>query len=252
MHEPSWFPSSKGGSERVRLFCFPSAGKSPAAYTRWPPGLPSTIDVLPAQLPGRGTRYREPSVTHFPTLVELLAQHIEPLLDVPFAFFGHSLGALVAFELARALRNRNAPVPVLLIVAARSAPHLRTVSPLYQLPSELFLEAIQNRYGAFDDEIKNQPEVLKWFEPILRADFTLFDTYVYSDRPPLDCPIVAYGGSTDHMTAGSDLQAWERHTSKEFSARLLPGSHFFFEKSAETRRLLLSDMSTHLGRLVGV
>jgi surfactin synthase thioesterase subunit len=229
------------------LFCFPSAGKGAAGYTSWRPLFPEAVEVLPARLPGREGRFREEPVTRFPDLVDQLAAQIEPLLDAPYALFGHSLGALVAFELARLLRGRGKPLPLLLMVAARSAPHLRTTTPICHLPRDEFLNAIQDRYGSFDQEIKNNPEILHRFEPILRADFTLFDNYAYDEQPPLECPIRAYGGTRDTMISPSHLQAWDRHTVAGFTSRTFDGHHFFFEKDRTILEQLVDDID---GRLI--
>ena len=121
-------------------------------------------------------------------------------------------------------------LPLLLMVASRPAPHLRTPPPICHLPKGQLLNAIQDRYGPFDLEIKNHPEILDRFEPILRADFTLFDNYVYAEQRPLACPIRAYGGARDPMAPASQLQAWDRHTVAGFTSRSFDGHHFFFEK----------------------
>jgi surfactin synthase thioesterase subunit len=212
----------------------------------WRQFVPNTIEVLPARLPGREARFHEPLITAFPVLVESLAAEIEPLLDRPFAFFGHSLGALVAFELARLLRKRGVRLPGSLLVAARSAPHLEPLPPIYHLPSEEFLTTIQRRYGAFDDEIRQDRALMSKFEPILRADFTLFDTYRYSEDSPLECPVIAYGGSRDGLAMPSTLHAWQRHTSGEFGCRIFEGGHFFFEKDRIVLRQLLDDCNRRL------
>lgn len=246
MQQQAWFVPVSGRVPRGRLFCFPSAGKGIAGYASWRHLLPEAVEVLPARLPGRDGRFREAPITRFPDLLEQLAEHIEPFLDVPFAFFGHSLGALVAFEMARLLREQRKPLPFLLMVAARSAPHLRTTTPISHLPPDQFLGAIQDRYGAFDEEIRHNQEILNQFEPILRADFTLFDNYVYCERPPLECPIRAYGGSRDTMTLPPDLEAWDRHTVAGFSFRSFDGHHFFFEKDRKILVQFVDDIRSSL------
>jgi medium-chain acyl-[acyl-carrier-protein] hydrolase len=246
MQQHAWFAPYHTHTPRVRLFCFPSAGKGAAGYAAWRSLFPQSIEVLPARLPGRESRFREEAVTRFPELVEQLAAHVEPLLDVPFAFFGHSLGALVAFELARSLRARGKPLPKLLMVASRSAPQLRTTTPICHLPRDQFLQAIQDRYGSFDQEIKNDQEIMDRFIPILRADFTLFDNYLYSEQRPLECPIRAYGGSQDAMILETHLNAWELHTLAGFTSRLFEGQHFFFERDRTILAQLVADIAGRL------
>jgi surfactin synthase thioesterase subunit len=246
MQPQAWFAPCRTRPPRVRLFCFPSAGKGAAGYTTWRSLFPEIIEVLPAKLPGRETRFHEEPVTRFPELLEQLAAHIEPLLDTPFAFFGHSLGALVAFELTRFLRGQGQLLPRLLMVSARAAPHLRLPAPICHLPKDQFLNAIQARYGSFDPEIKNHPEILDRFEPVLRADFTLFDSYVYGEQRPLECPIRAYGGSRDPMASAGQLQAWDRHTLAGFTSRTFDGNHFFFEKGRTILEQLVADIFDRL------
>jgi surfactin synthase thioesterase subunit len=248
----AWFARTAVRSPRLRLFCFPSAGRGASGYVNWRPLFPEPIEVLPTRLPGREGRLREQPITRFPELLERLAEHIEPLLDVPFAFFGHSLGALVGFELARRLRARGRPLPMLLMVAARSAPHLRTTTPIYHLPQDQFLRAIQDRYGQFHEDILKCQDIVDRSVPALRADFTLFDTYVYTEAAPLECPIRAYGGSQDTMISSPDLEAWNVHTAGRFTYRRFDGPHFFFEKDEHILAQLIGDITQNLMNLSAV
>jgi medium-chain acyl-[acyl-carrier-protein] hydrolase len=200
-------------------------------------------------MPGREHRVGETPVTDFSTLVELLVAEIEPLASVPIALFGHSLGALVAFEICRHLRERSAIKPKVLFVAARPAPQLPAAPPIYRLPPDRFLAAIQDRYGTFDDEIRHDQSLMKTFEPILRADFTLFDNYRYTAGPKLDCPIVALGGSADRSATFPALQAWSVQTSGEFTCSVFEGSHFFFDNDQSALRRLFREIICQVGEL---
>ena len=144
-----WFPALKpGGGARLRLFCFPYAGGSALIYRDWPAKLPAEIEVCPAQLPGRGNRRHEPCYTNLRRLAEGAATAIVPYLDRPFAFFGHSMGALVGFEVARELRRRGAPVPVHLLVSGRAGPQVPKRTPItYNLPEPLFIERLRQLNG---------------------------------------------------------------------------------------------------------
>ena len=198
MQSNVWFPAARMSPARMRLFCFPSAGGGSAPYVTWRQGLPQAVEVLPARMPGREHRVRESSITEFPLLLESMVGEVEGLARVPFAFFGHSLGALVAFELTRLLRARgSAPCPTTLFVAARSAPQLPPPPPLYHLPPDQFLTGLQGALRRIRRRDPPRSPLLRAFKPILRADLTLFDTYRYTSDAPLACPIVALGGSTD-------------------------------------------------------
>ncbi|MEM9494264.1 MAG: alpha/beta fold hydrolase, partial [Myxococcota bacterium] len=178
----TWFhtPPTTGES-RLRLFCFPYAGGSASIFHHWPKTLASGIEVYALNLPGRAYRMREKPFTRMPQLVEAVAAAIKPALDVPFVLFGHSLGALMAFEVARALRAHQLPQPAGLIVSARVGPQFGpSEEPIYSLPRNAFVSELQRRYGPTVDLFKN-PEVLDLVLPALRSDFEVLDHYVYSE-----------------------------------------------------------------------
>jgi medium-chain acyl-[acyl-carrier-protein] hydrolase len=211
----------------VRLFCFPYAGCGASAFHRWPAGLPPTVEVRPVQLPGRESRFREEPFTRLTPLVGALADALRPHLDRPFVFFGHSLGALVSFELARELRRRGGPAPVGLLVAGRGAPHLPQRKPLLgHLPDEEFVEQLA-AYGGVPAEVLAHQELLSLLLPALRADVLVSDTYTPTADTPLACPLHVYGGLEDADVPREDLQAWQELTTGPFDLHLFPGGHFF-------------------------
>lgn len=228
---------------RVRLFCFPYAGGSSLVYRQWPDGLPADVELCAVQLPGRGNRLREPAYTQLPPLVEVLSTALLPYLDVPFAFFGHSMGATIGFELARSLRRARAPEPFHLFVSGRRAPQSPdTDPPSYHLPEPAFVEQLRQLNGT-PKEVLEHPEMMQLLLPLLRADFQLIQTYAYKPGPPLACPITAFGGVQD-LDAGRDLlELWREQTTAGFSLHMLPGDHFFLHTS---RDLLLQTISRKL------
>jgi medium-chain acyl-[acyl-carrier-protein] hydrolase len=238
----SWIPFHKPGPEaRLRLFCFPYAGAGALIFRNWSDGLPADVEVCPVQLPGRGTRLMEHPFTQLSPLVETLAQALVPLLDRPFAFFGHSLGALVSFELARRVRRRYGVHPVRLFVSAGRAPQIpHRAPPIHTLPEKEFLAELRRLNGT-PSEILNHEELMEIMLPLLRADFALYETYVYSTEPPLNCPISAFGGLQDRRVNDTDLEAWRAQTSVSFSLRMFPGDHFFLNQP-----LLLQVLSQEL------
>lgn len=230
---------------KLRLFCFPYAGGTSRVFRDWAAALDGWVEVCTIQLPGRGSRLPEPSFMSLPTLVSALAASIVPELDKPFAFFGHSMGALVGFELARLLRREYGLMPLHLLVSGRRAPQLPLRDPvIYNLPEPEFLREI-SRLNGTPKEVMEHPELMQLMLPILRADFTVCETYDYVPEPPLGCPISAFGGLQDHRVTRQDLEAWGEHTTSSFSLRLLPGDHFFLNTA---RPLLLQAVGRELLR----
>ncbi len=222
---------------RVRLFCFPYAGAGALIFRTWSDALPADVEVCPVQLPGRGTRLMERPFTRLSPLIEALAQGLAPLLDMPFAFFGHSLGTLVSFELARRIRKQYGVHPVRLFVSAGRAPQIPYRDPsIHTLPDKEFLAELRRLNGT-PSELLDHEELMEIMLPILRADFALYETYVYSTEPPLNCPISAFGGLQDHKVKDSDLEAWRAQTSVSFSLRMFPGDHFFLKQPLLLRAL---------------
>jgi medium-chain acyl-[acyl-carrier-protein] hydrolase len=212
---------------RLRLFCFPYAGGGVSIFRAWPDGLPADVEVCPVQIPGRGTRLMEPPFTRLSPLIHALAQALTPLLDKPFAFFGHSLGALLSFELARRLRRQYGVQPVRLFISADRAPQIPNRDPpTHNLPEGEFLTELRRLKGT-PGELLEDEELMQIMLPVLRADFALYETYAYSTEPPLNCPISAFGGLQDPRVNRGDLEAWRDQTTVSFSLRMFPGDHFF-------------------------
>jgi surfactin synthase thioesterase subunit len=227
----------------LRLFCFPYAGGGASIFRTWSDGLPAEVEVCPIQLPGRGTRLMEPLFTQLSPLIRALAQALLPLLDKPFAFFGHSLGAVVSFELARQLRRQYGVQPVRLFVSASRAPQLpHRGLPVHTLPEGNFLAELRRLNGT-PTEVLEHEELMQIALPVLRADFAVYETYMYPTEPPLNSPISAFGGLRDRTVSQSDLEAWREQTSVSFSRQMFPGDHFFL---TTTQPLLLRVLSQEL------
>lgn len=224
----------------VRLFCFPYSGAAASIYYPWAEMLPPSIEVCPVQLPGHGTRLREPLATRLTPQVEALAAGLAPACDRPFAFFGHSMGALLSFELARHLRRQGKPGPIHLFVSGHGAPHLPDRNPpLHQLPDDQFVAKLRELNGT-PEEVLRHAELLQLLTPILRADFAVCETYVYQPEPPLDCPISAYGGLGDGYVNREELAAWQEQTTGRFSLRMFPGDHFYLNIPSNRTHLLMA------------
>jgi medium-chain acyl-[acyl-carrier-protein] hydrolase len=244
-----WFKAAppRPGS-RARLFCFPYAGGSAAIFRDWARGLPPEIEVCPATLPGRGHRMFEPPSRRISEVVEQLAQAITPYLDKPFAFYGHSMGALLAFDLARRLRDERGVEPALLIVSGSRAPQLPDRSPPpHDAPEEEFIDYLRRLNGT-PEEVFQNAELLNLLMPLLRADLEAVSTYDYAGGEPLGCPVTAYGGLSDPSVSREDIAAWRGETRSDFLLRMFEGDHFFIHQSAP---LLLKSLARDLVILTG-
>jgi medium-chain acyl-[acyl-carrier-protein] hydrolase len=212
---------------RLRLFCFPHSGAAASVFYPWLRHLPASIELYPVQYPGRGTRLAEPAFSRLQPLVENLLAEMPAYLDIPFAFFGHSLGALVGFEVACALSAANLPPPLHLFVSGHPAPHLPADSPpTYNLPDDQFIEKLRQMNG-ISEEMLQEAELMEMLLPILRADFEASETYIFTPKPPLPCPLTALGGLHDQYVSRSALEAWGQQTSRAFTVRVFPGDHFY-------------------------
>jgi medium-chain acyl-[acyl-carrier-protein] hydrolase len=223
--------NSLNGGNLGRLFCLPFAGGGAAAYYRWINRILAGIDVARVNLPGRETRLREPLFTNLLSLVDTLVEELVLWIDRPFAFYGHSMGALLAFELARELRRRRKMLPAHLFVSGYRAPQLPPPEPPFShLPDADFIDRVR-QYEGVPDLVAQNEELMNIFLPILRADFTMTETYVYREEPPLECPLTAFGGFSDPKVDREKIIAWNIHTSMHFNTHFFPGGHFFLQDS---------------------
>ncbi|MGD9647813.1 MAG: thioesterase II family protein [Pirellulales bacterium] len=219
---------------RLRLVCLPYAGGSAAAFRGWPAELPSHVELWGVQLPGRASRRDEPPLTRMESLVEVLAAelvaaHSAALGSKPFALCGHSMGALVAFELARRLRDRYELPVAGLLVAGRGAPHVPDPGPALACGSEPALVAELRRLGGAPAAVLDDPQRRARLLRLIRADFAVCETYAFAPAAALDCPIGVFGGVEDHDWPLPTLEAWQQHTSGECRVHVLPGGHFFID-----------------------
>lgn len=218
----------------MRLYCFPYAGGGWQVFRDWPDMLPG-VELWMVQLPGRGMRFKEEALSSMPPLVQNLADHLPQNGgdEKAYAFYGHSMGARLAFELTRSLRRRQMPLPDHLLVSGCQAPQLPfDQRPIHNLPREAFLHELERRNGT-PPEVMAHEELLDLLLPMLRADFAVFETAVYQSEAPLLLPISAFGGLDDPIVSPEALQAWSEQTMGSFSASFLPGDHFFLRTAEE-------------------
>ncbi len=213
--------------DEIRLFCFPFAGKGSSIFHKWKSLTHHSIHVVPIQYPGRESKLKDRPFTEMSSMLKYVINEYRPLFHPPFVFYGHSMGALVAYEVSRELRRQNLPLPDHLFVSGRQAPHIcERDQLLHLLPDREFQLEIQKKQGT-PDEVFTHPELLQIVLPILRADFTLCETYLYQEEDPCPYPITAFGGLEDPFVSPHDLQEWKQHTANYFFSKFYPGDHFF-------------------------
>jgi medium-chain acyl-[acyl-carrier-protein] hydrolase len=230
-----WFGGIRvGGDRRIKLFCFPYAGGSSSLYKDWKNSLPVSVQVVPVELPGRGTRLNEPRLTSMKVLIQALAPAVGAVADTPFALFGHSLGAVIAFELARSVRREYGRKPEILFVSGRRGPQIPdSEPPSYNLPDDEFIRELR-RIGGTPEEVLEHAEMMELMIPLLRSDFQLIQTYQYTADEPFDCPMVAYDGLDDDEETSGRLAAGRDQTTSRFALHMLPGGHCSTEVTNST------------------
>ncbi|MGC2474874.1 MAG: alpha/beta fold hydrolase, partial [Candidatus Sulfotelmatobacter sp.] len=229
---------------RFQLVCIPYAGGSAYIFNDWPKHLPESVQVCAIQLPGRARRIKEPAFTQLSAIVPPLTKALLPHLGSRFALFGHSMGALISFEVIRELRRVHRLKALHLFVSGCYAPHIPDPNPLYPLPDHQFIEELKRLQGVPPAELDNS-ELVQLMLPTLRADCLVTETYSHQEDLPLDCPITVFGGTEDTIAKEDDLAEWQKHTNSRFSKHIFPGKHFFFD-TAEAE--ILQIVSRDIGR----
>lgn len=216
----------------LRLVCFPNAGAGMLMFRGWPDALP-WAEVAFAHLPGRDGRRDDPIPSSIQAVADPLAHALLGLPPLPTVLFGHSMGALIAFETARRLQTAGR-APVGLIVSARRAPSTdERLPPLAHLPLEAFGRAARERYGGISDQVLDDPELAGWVLPVLRSDLSLVETYRYQPMTPLESPILVYAGEDDPHTLPDELDAWRNETRGVTIVRTFPGGHFYLDTARD-------------------
>jgi medium-chain acyl-[acyl-carrier-protein] hydrolase len=217
----------KSASRRLRLFLFPFAGAGASAFRAWPAGLSPDIEIYALQPPGRESRIAEPPFSSLQALVRALADDVSGLALEPYAFFGHSMGALVAFELSRELRTRGHNEPVHLIVSGFRAPYLPPRrAALHRLADDSLVDELRRLDGTLP-EVLDQPDLLELVLPTLRADLAVCETYDYRSERPLSCRVSAWGGTLDSDLNETELYGWSATTSGPFAVQRFHGGHMY-------------------------
>lgn len=249
----SWFiiapVRAPRAAQRLRLFAFPYAGRGASLFFPWRAALPDRIELAAVQLPGREGRINEPAITRLDALVAAMLPEIIPLLDRPYAFFGHSMGALLCYELTRALRRQGAPAPIALALSGRRAPTVPNPDPpLHVLTDAAFVETMRSRYDGIPQIVLEQPDLMRLLLPTLRRDIEAIETHVFRPEPPLNLPFLLYGGADDRQAPSDSLAAWRALTTGEAPMRQFPGGHFYLQTQ---QAALLQDLTQSLAGYFG-
>ena len=235
----------------MRLVGFPHAGGGASCFHRWFRDLRQNLDVIGIQLPGRENRLREPAISDLSDLLGRIVENLAPALQnqTPFIFFGHSLGALLAFEVTRQFRANGWPLPRALIVSGRTAPHIPlSRAPMHTLSDDELLEEVV-RLDGIPRQLQTSGEMRDLFLPILRADLKLDETYMYSPERPLPCPILACGGKDDPEAPVPGMHEWQFYTESRFVLKIIEGEHFYMQTNSA---LFTSELLAFVGSVVPV
>lgn len=234
-------------SARLRLFCLPYAGGGASIFSSWAEHLPPEVELCAIQLPGRESRYLEPPFVNLLSLVQRLVPMLQPFTEIPFVFWGHSMGAIISFELARECRREGQQDPVHLMISACRAPQLPDPRPpISQESDSAFIDHLR-QFGGMTEVVLENSELMEVLLPVFRADFAMYETYSYTFEDPLNCPISAFGGAADPRVSEAELSAWQFQTSRSFGLQIFPGQHFYINSSQLS---FLSSLSKELTKLI--
>lgn len=239
LHSTRWLKRYRpSDAPRLRLFCLPHGGGTAAFFRSWAEALPAEVEPVAVQYPGRQDRLAESCVADMDTLADAVAEALTPLLETPFALFGHSMGATVGYEVTRRLEDRGTP-PLRLFASGQATPFAeRTGRPLHHEDDATMLAGVRGLGGAYET-LADDPDLLEVVLPSLRADLRLMETYRPTPGARIGTPVTVYAGGTDPGVTVAQAAAWREATTGGFALRTFPGGHFFL---TEHQRELLADI----------
>ncbi|MDN4524097.1 thioesterase II family protein [Fictibacillus fluitans] len=243
--QESWFWCREPRlSPKIKVFCFPYAGGGSSIYRDW--ALGQDIELYAAQLPGRESRYKEPPISSMEDMIPKITEALLEYLDTPFALFGHSMGAVIAYEAACELKKKYGISPVHLFVSGRAAPQVNETGPdIYDLPQKTFIQRLTD-LGGTPKEIIEDPIIFDFYEPMLRADFKLNATYQFTDREKLDCSISVLSGNKDKAVGTESLSSWREVTTGSATFEMFEGGHFFIRhQKRQIEKLMFRTLRDH-------
>lgn len=216
---------------RVRIFCFTYAGSSAQSFLTWNDHVPKTIEVTGFELPGHGRRLAEgKAIRTYEEAAKYIADNLQPVLNKPYALFGHCLGAVLAYEATRILRARGARQPLRLFASGARGPHLGIpIADVNSMNDEQFIEHFNSTYGASMDVLRN-PQMRPLVLPTVRADAYMTQIYRYSPGDPVSYNITALAGNNDGDVNLEQMEGWREHTTGAVTTRQYEGNHFYYEQ----------------------
>lgn len=231
---PRWLSKlNQPADAKLRSICFPYAGAGTSVFRKWPAQLPDSMEWWTVSLPGRGTRFLEAPAHDIGAIADAVSEELAQFSEKPYVMFGHSMGALLAFEVTRRLRDRGKELPLCLFVSGNRAPQLQHTTPRIENPATSDLREVLMRLNGTDATVMENPELMELLLPALRADLTVCQNYRYVEADRLACPIVAFAGQDDEEAPASLMQGWEQQAAGGFRLLVLPGDHFFFQADPE-------------------
>lgn len=239
-------------TSEVQLVCFPHAGGSASFYLPVSAALTPAIDVAAIQYPGRQDRRAEPNVGSIPDLANAIFNAIRPLADRPLAFFGHSMGAILAYEVAVRLEDAGAAPLARLYVSGRRAPSCRRQESLHQQTDQAITAELEHLSGTSSDLLAD-PEVLAMILPAVKSDYKAIETYRPVGTRPVQAPVTAIIGDEDSKVTVDEARAWRQYSTASFDLRVLPGGHFYLiDRGREVIRLIAGDLTGKGGSLLAI
>jgi thioesterase len=242
-----WLPDAPLPSTApLRLLCFSYAGGTPSVFRQWPGALGTDVDVIGVLSPGRGTRLAETPYRQMRPLVEAIADALTAAdLARDYAVFGHSMGALVGYEVSCELRHRGYQGPLHLFVSGSKAPQLYGKETSHAASDDDLCRLI-DALGGMTGAVGTGQAYLKRRLPVLRADLAVCERYRWAPRAPLDCPVTAFRGTADPIASAGQVEAWREYTSRSFVQHALTGNHFFL---IDEQQPLLTRLRAELSRI---
>lgn len=231
-------------SQDITLFCFPFAGGGASTYTSWIKKLKDKITVCPIQLPGREERIMEKPYTDMSELLRDLTDEIVIAIKGKYVLWGHSMGGKIAYELEKYLENKGYQAQCIFASGCR-IPNIPEPNPIYHLKDEAFKRELE-RFGGTPKKVLENKELLDFFLPMLRADFTLADKYCDNSMTVLHSPIVAFGGRQDNEAEEEAIKQWSHYTDNTFQYEIFEGDHFYLKEHED---MVIEQLKKHLKRI---
>jgi len=238
-----WLPFGTAPGAAIRLLCLPHAGAGATVYRTWGAGFPEGVGVVPVQPPGREKRRREPPLSSAGEVARQLAADVIETVEPPYAIFGHSIGALCAFELARQIRRLGGTEPVRLFVSGRQSPQLPIERTQLSGLSVDELAVVLRGLGGTPEEVLARPDLLRLIQPLLEADFAINEIYTYLPEPPLAVPITTFAATQDRSGDRERMATWREQTSAAFATHTVSGGHFaVFDRAQDVISQIAADL----------